>query len=243
MAQTTVRKELRKRSKRYRKAVEGIEPQKKYSLKEAIALLKKAPATKFDQSVELSFQLGLDPKQTDQALRGSVNLPHGTGKAVRVICFVKGEEAREAERAGADVIGAEDLIEKVNGGWFDFDAVVAHPDMMREISKLGRVLGPKGLMPSPKAGTVTKNVGKAVSELKKGKIEIKNDKTSGVHVVCGKLSFPEEKLVENASAVIQSLLDLRPQSVKGEYVKNISISSSMGPGLKLETPERTSSEN
>ncbi len=224
-----------KGSKRFRKASEGIDPLKKYTLKEAVAILKKAPATKFDQTVELHFQLGLDPKQADQMIRGSASLPHGTGGTVKVICFVRGEEAREAQQAGADVVGAEELIEKVNGGWLDFDAVVAHPDMMREISKLGRVLGPKGLMPSPKAGTVTKAVGKAIADLKKGKIEIKNDKTSGVHVVCGKLSFSEDKIIENANTVIRSLLEMRPHAVKGEYVKGVSIATSMGPGLKLDT--------
>jgi len=224
-----------KGSKRFRKACEGVDVQKKYSLKEAVAILKKAPATKFDQSVELHFQLGLDPKQADQAIRGASSLPHGTGKSIKVICFVRGEEAKEAERAGADFVGAEDLIEKVNGGWLEFDAVVAHPDMMRDMSKLGRVLGPKGLMPSPKAGTVTKAVGKAVADLKKGKIELKNDKTSGVHVACGKLSFDESKIIENVNAVVRSILEMRPHTVKGEYIKAVSIASSMGPGLKLDT--------
>lgn len=224
-----------KGSKRFRKACVGVDTQKMYPLKEAVGILKKAPATKFDQSVELHFQLGLDPKQADQAIRGAASLPHGTGRSIKVICFVRGEEAKEAERAGADFIGAEDLIEKVNGGWLEFDAVVAHPDMMRDMSKLGRVLGPKGLMPSPKAGTVTKNVGKAIADLKKGKIELKNDKTGGVHVACGKLSFDESKIVENVNAVVRSILELRPHTVKGEYIKAVSIASSMGPGLRLDT--------
>ncbi len=228
---------MAKKSKRYNESLKVLEQGKSYSVKEAVEVLKKTKPAKFDESVELSFQLGIDTKQADQAIRGTVNLPHGSGKPVKVLCFVRGEEAKDAEKAGAEYVGADDLVTKVSGGWLDFDVIVAHPDMMRDISKLGRVLGPKGLMPSPKAGTVTKNIGKAVEELKKGKIELKSDKTGGIHVACGKLSFSEDAIAENAKAVIKTLLELKPQSAKGDYVRNVSISSTMGPGLRLEASE------
>jgi large subunit ribosomal protein L1 len=222
-----------KQSKRFKSVLEKVDAVKEYSLDDAVEMLKDQPATKFDQSLELSFQLGIDTKQAEQAIRGTVNLPNGSGRSVKVLCFVKGEEAKDAEKAGAEFVGADDLIAKINGGWFGFDVIVAHPEMMRDISKLGRVLGPKGMMPTPKAGTVTKNVGKAIEELKKGKIELKSDKTGGLHAACGKLSFEKSALVENVKAVMHSMSELRPQSVKGDYVKRVSISSSMGPGLKL----------
>jgi len=223
------------RSKRYKKAIETIDVTKRYSVENAIAALKKFAPAKFDEAIELNVQLGIDTKQVDQTIRGTASLPHGSGKKIRVICFVKGEAAKDAEKAGADEVGAEELAKKVQGGWLDFDSVVAHPDMMRDISKLGRVLGPKGLMPSPKAGTVTPNVGKAVEDLKKGKIELKNDKTGGLHAICGKVSFAENALVENVNTVIHALNSLKPQSVKGDYMKSVTLSSTMGPGLRLET--------
>ena len=207
---------------------------KLYQLAEAIQVLKSGPKTKFDQSVELQFKLGVDLTASDQVVRGTAVLPHGQGKVLKVIVFCKDENAKLAKEAGAEIVGAEDLIEKIQGGWLDFDVVVAHPDMMRDISKLGRVLGPKGLMPSPKTGTVTISVGKAVQEVKKGKIEVKSDKTGGLHVACGKLSFASEALVDNAKAVIKAVADLKPASAKGDYLRSINISSSQGPGLRLQ---------
>lgn len=226
---------MKKKSKRYQERAKLIDVKKRYSLEEAVKTLKQFPKGKFDETVELSFQLGIDLAKTEENIRGTVGLPHGSGKSVKVLCFCKGEEAKAAQSSGADYVGADDLIAKVQEGWMDFDVVVAHPDMMRDISKLGRVLGPKGLMPSPKAGTVTQDVGKAVKEIKKGKIELKNDKTGGVHVACGKLSFPDEALLENARSVIRAVIDQRPASVKGEYLKTVAIASTQGPGLKLET--------
>ncbi len=222
------------RSKRYKERAKLVDRNRYYALAEAIDTLKQYPKSKFDESVELNFQLGLDLKQSEGVVRGTVSLPHGSGKKVKVLCFCKGEGANDARTAGADYVGAEDLIEKIQGGWLDFDVVVAHPDMMRDISKLGRVLGPKGLMPSPKTGTVTISVGKAVQEVKKGKIEVKSDKTGGLHVACGKLSFPAEALVENAKAVIKTVADLKPASAKGDYLRSIGISSTQGPGLRLQ---------
>ena len=227
----------KKPSKRFQNIVKNLDKNKQYPVKEAVQILKDADVTKFDQSVELNFQLNVDTKQAEQLVRGTVNLPHGSGKSIKVLCFVRGEEAKDAEKAGAEYVGADDLVTKVAGGWFDFDVVVAHPDMMRDISKLGRVLGPKGMMPSPKAGTVTKNIGKAVEELKKGKIELKTDKTGGLHIACGKLSFSDDAIADNIKAVVRTIVELRPQTVKGEYIKGVSIASSMGPGLKLESAD------
>lgn len=225
--------ELKKRSKRFKVRQELVDRSRDYSLEEALGILKKVSSTKFDETVSLNFQLGIRPEQSDQLVRGTVALPHGSGKDVRIICFCKGEGAREAQEAGAIEVGAEELVQKVLGGWLDFDAVVASPDMMREVSKLGRVLGPRGLMPTPKTGSVTPQVGKAVQELKAGRVEFKNDKTAGVHVICGKLSFDENKLVENARRVIQALRDARPSSSKGDYFRRVSIAPTQGPGIRL----------
>lgn len=222
------------RSKRYREREEMVDKKHSYALEEAVKILKQYPGAKFDETVGLNFQLGIDIKQAEGMIRGTVSLPHGTGKKVKVLCFCKGEGANDAKAAGADYVGAEDLIEKIQGGWMDFDVVVAHPDMMREISKLGRVLGPKGLMPSPKTGTVTVTVGKAVQEVKKGKIEIKSDKTGGLHVACGKMSFPVESLVENARVVVKAVLDAKPASAKGDYLRSISLATTQGPALRLQ---------
>lgn len=224
---------MKKYSKRIQSGRKALDKEL-YSLEDAIAQIKAFPKAKFDETVEMSFSLGIDVKKTEQMIRSSVSLPHGTGKAVKVIVFCRGEEARDAENAGAEYVGADELIAKVAGGWFDFDVVVAHPDMMKDISKLGRVLGPKGLMPSPKVGTVTKDLGRAVTEIKKGRIDFKNDKTGGVHVPVGKLSFDADKLVENARAVYKTICDLKPQSSKGTYMKNISLSSTMGAGFRLD---------
>ena len=210
-----------------------MEAEKRYSLTDAIKFLKKIEKSKADETISLNFQLGVKAEQGDENVRGTVSLPHGSGKSVRVLCFTKGETAREAEAAGADIVGAEELVEKVKNGFLDFDVVVAHPDMMREVSKLGRVLGPKGLMPTPKTGTVTPQIGRAVKEVKAGRIEFKSDKTAGLHAVCGKLSFSEEALLENARTVIKAVRDSKPPTSKGEYMKTVTISATQGPGIKL----------
>jgi len=210
-----------------------VDSNKTYTLKEAIQVLKQVKDSKFDETIAIDFQLGIRPDQSDEMVRGTVALPHGSGRKVRVICLCKGEAAREAQAEGAEEVGAEELIKKIQEGWLDFDALVAHPDMMKEASKLGRILGPKGLMPSPKAGTVTPNVGKAVKELKGGRIEFKSDKTGGLHAVCGKLSFSENALLENAQVVIRAVRDAKPSTSKGDYLKRIAIALSQGPGLRL----------
>lgn len=225
---------LKKRSKRYQERAKLVDPAKRYPLEEAVKILKQLPKSKYDESIELSVQLGVDPAKAEENVRGTVQLPHGTGKPVKVLCICKGEQAKAAQTAGADFVGTDEYIAKIQEGWLDFDVIVAHPDMMREISKLGRVLGPKGLMPSPKAGTVSMDVAKAVKEIKKGKIEFKSDKTGGLHVACGKMSFSEQGIIENTKAVIRAVLDQRPASVKGEYLKSVSIATSQGPGLRLE---------
>ncbi len=222
-----------KRSKRYQKRATLVEANKSYSLADAVSLMKKIQDTKYDETVSLNFQLGIRPEQSEEMVRGTVSLPHGTGQKIRVICFCKGEGVKAAEEAGADVIGAEELIQKIQGGWMDFDAVVAHPDMMREVSKLGKVLGPRGLMPSPKSGTVSPEVGRAVKELKAGRIEFKTDKTGGLHAPCGKLSFPEKALEENAAVLIRAVRDAKPAAAKGNYLRKVTLSVSQGPGVAL----------
>ncbi len=220
-------------SKRNQSRLKLVDSNKTYTLKEAIQVLKQVKDSKFDETIAIDFQLGIRPDQSDEMVRGTVALPHGSGRKVRVICLCKGEAAREAQAEGAEEVGAEELIKKIQEGWLDFDALVAHPDMMKEASKLGRILGPKGLMPSPKAGTVTPNVGKAVKELKGGRIEFKSDKTGGLHAVCGKLSFSENALLENAQVVIRAVRDAKPSTSKGDYLKRIAIALSQGPGLRL----------
>ncbi|MBI1978026.1 MAG: 50S ribosomal protein L1 [Candidatus Omnitrophica bacterium] len=224
---------MHKRSKRYQECVKLYEPTKSYSLSEAVKILKQFSPAKFDESVELSFQLGVHPDQPNEAVRGATNLPHGSGKKVRVLCFAKGEAQRAAEQAGADYVGADEFMKKIEGGWLDFDAVVAHPDMMREISKLGKVLGPRGLMPTPKTGTVTPDVGKAVKEIKGGRVEFKTDKTGGLHVTCGKKSFSEDAILANAKTVIKAIIDAKPIAAKGDYLKRVTIATTQGPGIKL----------
>jgi len=224
---------MKKRSKRYREAEKLVDDTKRYSLKEAISILKKLPQPKFDASVNLDFHLNVDPKKPDQMVRGTVILPHGTGKTVRVAVFAKGEAEKQAREAGAELVGAEELINKVAGGEIEFDCAIATPEMMKELSRLGKILGPRGLMPSPKSGTVTNDVAKAVSELKKGKVEYRVDKQSGIHLSVGRISFDETKLYENASKVIDAIVSARPATIKGTFIKGVSISSSMGPGLKL----------
>lgn len=226
---------MKKRSKRHQERAKLVDATKRYSLEEAVKVLKQFPKGKYDESVELNIQLGVDPAKAEENIRGTVQLPNGTGKSVKVLCVCKGEEAKAAQSAGADYVGTDEYIGKIQEGWLDFDVLVAHPDMMRELSKLGRVLGPKGLMPSPKAGTVSTDVGKAVKEIKKGKIEFKSDKTGGLHVSCGRVSFTEQAIQENAKSVIKALTDQKPSSVKGAYIKSVSIATTQGPGLKLET--------
>ncbi len=210
-----------------------VDKAKTYPVRDAVRILKQVPDAKYDETLSLNFQLGVDPEQSGEMVRGTVALPHGTGKKLRVICFCKGEGAKTAQEAGADTVGAEDLIQKIQGGWMEFDAVVAHPDMMREVSKLGKVLGPKGLMPSPKSGTVTPDVARAVKELKKGRIEFKTDKTAGLHVACGKMSFPEQALEENVQTILKAVRDAKPQSSKGIYLRKATLSVSQGPGIAL----------
>ena len=222
-----------KRSKRFQKRAGLVDREKKYALADAIKLIKKIDNNKFDESVALNFQLGIRTDSGNETVRGAVSLPHGTGKTIKVVCFAKGEGAKEAKDAGADQVGAEELVQKILEGWMDFDAVVAHPDMMREVSKLGRVLGPKGLMPTPKTGTVTPSVGKAVKELKAGRAEIKSDKTGGLHTICGKISFSEQALLENAKNVIRAVQDAKPAVSKGDYIKSITIAPAQGPGFRL----------
>ncbi|HET9179809.1 MAG TPA: 50S ribosomal protein L1 [Terriglobia bacterium] len=205
-----------------------------YVLQEAMPLVKKAAFAKFDESVEVALNLGVDPKHADQMVRGTVVLPHGLGKATRVIVIASGEKVREAREAGADEVGAEDLVQKIQGGWMDFDAVVATPDMMKSVGRLGKVLGPRGLMPNPKTGTVTLDVAKAVSELKAGKVEFRVDKTGIIHCAVGKVSFDADKLADNAKALITSVLRAKPATAKGRYVKNIVVSSTMGPGVPID---------
>lgn len=223
-----------KQGKRYKKAVELLEDGKFYSIAEAVDVVLSLPKTKFDESVDLSFLLGVDPKHADQLVRGQVSLPHGTGKSVRVLVFAQGDKAEEAKNMGADFVGYKDLAEKIKGGWLDFDVAVASPDTMSEVGKLGKVLGPKGLMPSPKAGTVTPKIGQAVKEIKAGRIEFRVDKGGTLHMIIGKRSFSREFLIANANNAIDAIIKARPAAVKGQYIKTITISTSMGPGIHLD---------
>ncbi len=211
-----------------------IEKEKMYSLNEACQLIKKTTKAKFDETVEISLKLGINPKQTDQNVKGTVVLPHGTGKTKKVLVLAKGEKLKEAEAAGADYVGEQELIDKISGGWIDFDIIVATPDMMKDLSKLGRILGPRGLMPSPKLGTATLDVGNAVKEIKAGKIEFKADSYGIVHAGIGKVSFSEENLKDNILSLIKTVIKLKPSAAKGQYLRSISISSSMGDGIKLD---------
>ncbi|MFH1776185.1 MAG: 50S ribosomal protein L1 [Candidatus Omnitrophota bacterium] len=224
---------MRKSSKRQKEYAKLIDKNRAYPLAEAIELLKNASSVKFDQTVELNFDLEVDPKQSDQMVRGTVVLPHGTGKKIRIVVFCKGEAENFARDAGADHVGSTELIEKIAKGWTDFDVAVATPDMMREVGKLGRILGPRGLMPNPKAGTVSNDVAKAIGDVKGGKIEIKMDKLGNINVAIGKLSFQKEALIDNAKSVLDAVTKARPAAVKGQYIKNVYISSTMGPGIKL----------
>lgn len=226
---------MAKQSKKYRAAVEQVDREKAYELNEAIALVKKIAPAKFDETVEAAVRLGVDPKRADQQVRGAVVLPNGTGKTQRVLVFAKGEKAKEAEAAGADYVGDEDMVNKVSQGWMDFDVVVATPDMMGQVGKLGRILGPKGLMPNPKTGTVTFEVEKAISDIKAGKVEYRVDKAGNIHAPIGKVSFDTEKLSENLETLLETLVKAKPAAAKGQYVRSVTVSSTMGPGVRVNT--------
>jgi large subunit ribosomal protein L1 len=226
-----------KRGKGFLEAKQKIESGKRHTLKEAVNLIVATSRTKFDETVDAAIRLGVNPAHADQMVRGSVVLPHGLGKSVRVLVFAKGEKEKEAIDAGADVVGTDDIIEKIKNGWLEFDRVVATPDMMGSVGKLGKILGPRGLMPNPKVGTVTFDVAKAVNELKAGKVEFRVEKAGIVHSPVGKVSFGAEKLLENVSALIETIIKLKPASSKGTYLKSISISTTMGPGIKVDPLE------
>lgn len=226
---------MAKQGKKYLEAVKLVDSDAQYEPSEAVELVKKMATAKFDETVEVAVRLGVDPKKQDQAVRGVVVMPHGTGKTRRVLVFAKGEKAKEAENAGADFVGDQDYINKIQQGWLDFDVCVATPDMMGEVGKLGRILGGKGLMPNPKAGTVTFEVSKAVQEIKAGKIEYRLDKTGQIHAPIGKVSFDADKLSDNLRALLEALVRAKPASAKGVYLRNIAISSTMGPSVKVNT--------
>lgn len=225
---------MAKRGKKYEEAIKLVDRTKAYSAEEAVQLVKKTNTTKFDATVEVAFRLGVDPKKADQQIRGAVVLPNGTGKTRRVLVFAKGEKTKEAEAAGADYVGDSDYINKINQGWFEFDVIVATPDMMGEVGKLGRTLGPKGLMPNPKTGTVTFDVEKAVKEIKAGKVEYRVDKAGNIHVPIGKVSFENDKLVENFTTIFETMMKVKPAAAKGTYMKNVTVTSTMGPGVKVD---------
>lgn len=223
--------------KKYRQAAAQIDRNRYYSVDEAIELAKRVAYAKFDETVELSMHLGVDPRKADQMVRGTVVLPHGLGKSKRVVVIASADKIKEAEEAGADLVGGEDIVERIKGGWLDFDALIATPDMMRLVGQLGKILGPRGLMPNPKTGTVTFDVGRAVREVKAGKVEFRVDKSGVIHAPIGKVSFDKERLAENAKALIEAVIKAKPASAKGRYVKSAAISTTMGPGIKLNTAE------
>jgi large subunit ribosomal protein L1 len=234
---------MAKRGKNYIEAAKLVDRTTAYSVNEAIELVKKTNTAKFDATVEVAFRLGVDPRKNDQQIRGAVVLPHGTGKTQKVLVFAKGEKAKEAEAAGADYVGDADMIAKINQGWFDFDVIVATPDMMGEVGKLGRVLGPKGLMPNPKTGTVTFDVTKAVNEIKAGKVEYRLDKSGNIHVPIGKISFEDAKLAENFTTIYETLLKAKPAAAKGTFMKNVAVTSTMGPGVKVDASTFVATKN
>src|SRR3954451_23825802 len=229
---------MAQRSKVYRQAAEKIEAGRLYSPLEAANLAKETSSTKMDATVEVAMRLGVDPRKADQMVRGTVSLPHGTGKTVRAIVFATGDRAAEAEAAGADAVGAEDLIERIQGGWLEFDAAVAAPDQMAKVGRVARILGPRGLMPNPKTGTVTPDVARAVSDIKGGKVNFRVDKQANLHLIIGKTSFDTEKLVENYGAALDEILRAKPSAAKGRYVKKITVTTTMGPGIPVD-PNRT----
>jgi large subunit ribosomal protein L1 len=230
-----------KHGKKYRQSVTKVEP-RPYPLRDAIDLAREASFAKFDETLEVAMRLGVDPKHADQMVRGTVVLPHGLGKTARVLVFASGEKIREAQDAGADHVGGEELAKQIEGGWLDFDSVVATPDMMRVVGRLGKVLGPRGLMPNPKAGTVTLDVAKAVEEIKAGKVEFRVDKTGIIHAPVGKISFGSDRLRENAEALIGAVIKAKPSAAKGKYLRGVSLSSTMGPGIKVDEAALTAAE-
>jgi len=225
---------MAKKSKKMQDALKKVDATKAYSVEEAVALAKETNIAKFDATVEVAYKLNVDPKKADQQIRGAVVLPNGTGKTQTVLVFAKGEKAKEAEAAGADFVGDDNMVQKIQGGWFDFDVVVATPDMMATVGKLGRVLGPKGLMPNPKTGTVTMDVTKAVNEVKAGKVTYRVDKAGNIHVPIGKVSFDDAKLIENFQTIHDTLLKAKPSAAKGQYMKNITVTTTFGPGIHVE---------
>jgi large subunit ribosomal protein L1 len=226
---------MRRRGRKFTAAQAQIARDRSYTIEEAIPLVQKVKYAKFDETVELSLRLGVDPKHADQMVRGTVVLPHGLGKSKRVLVIAAGEKQKEAEQAGADVVGGEEIVEKINGGFMDFDAVVATPDMMRAVGRLGKVLGPRGLMPNPKTGTVTTDITKAVKEIKAGKVEFRVDKTGIIHAPVGKTSFAAESLIANTHALVDSIVRAKPSAAKGKYLKSVTLSSTMGPGVRIDT--------
>jgi len=222
------------KGKSYRAALAKVDRAQRYLLEDGLRLVRDTARAKFDETVEMAIRLGVDPRQADQNVRGTVSLPHGMGKTVRVLAFAKGEKEKEAQEAGADFVGSDELIKKISEGWFDFDKTVATPDMMAAVGRIGKVLGPRGLMPNPKIGTVTVDIGKAVKEIKAGKLEFRVDKAGIIHVPVGKASFEADKLIDNARAVLMSILRAKPASAKGNYVRGVTISTTMGPGVKVD---------
>jgi len=225
------------KDKKLKASLAKVDSSKLYTLEEAMALAKECTYAKFDESVDIAVNLGVDPKRSDQMVRGSVSLPNGTGKTERVLVFAKGEKASEAEAAGADFVGADDMVAKIQGGWLDFERVVATPDMMGSVGKLGKILGPRGLMPNPKVGTVTMDIGRAVKEIKAGKVEYRVEKAGIIHVSVGRVSFDAPKLVENAVAVLDALTKAKPSTSKGKYMKKLTVSTTMGPGIKVDVSQ------
>lgn len=226
-----------KPGKKYADAATKVDRAKRYTIEEGLRLVKSTATAKFNETIEMAIRLGVDPKRADQVIRGTVVLPHGTGKEVKVLVLAKGEKEKEAQQAGADFFGSDEYIEKITGGWMDVDVIIATPDMMGAVGKLGRILGPRGLMPNPKSGTVTFDVGKAIKEVKAGKIEYRIDKTGILHVPIGKKAFDVEKLVDNATVFLQAILKAKPSSAKGQYMRSAVVSSTMGPGVKLDVNE------
>lgn len=225
---------MKRRGKGYKGALAKVDRNQRYPLEEGLKLVHETARAKFDETVEMAVRLGVDPRQADQNVRGTVILPHGMGKSVRVLVFAKGEKEKEAQEAGADFVGAEDMVKKITEGWLDFDSAVATPDMMAAVGRIGKILGPRGLMPNPKTGTVTQDIAKAVREIKAGKVEFRVDKAGNVQVPIGKVSFGADKLVENARAVLMAILRAKPASAKGNYILGVTLSSTMGPGVKVD---------
>src|SRR6478609_4283043 len=230
---------MRTRGKKYAAARAQVAPDRTYTIEEAIPLVQKVKFAKFDETVEIAMRLGVDPKHADQMVRGTVVLPHGLGKTKRVLAIAGADKQKDAQAAGADFVGGEELVETIQGGWVDFDAVVATPDMMRAVGKLGKVLGPRGLMPNPKTGTVTPDIAKAVKEIKAGKVEFRVDKTGIIHAPIGKVSFPSQNLIENAHALVDSVVRAKPSAAKGKFLRSVTMSSTMGPGITIDTSHVT----